>query len=354
MKFLSDEFVLFSSKISNFIHDFSNKFSIYKKLETKISLLEFIIEFLGIAICIKSIKTKKYYMNNELFKSINKLDNNSIVNIGEKTYKYISKNFTYNSEDFNACFLLDISNETQQNKDKDKETTTATIVHDLKTPILSCERALYLMMNGRFGELNDKQYEILSMCNNSLNFSKFLISNILCDYKLSQQETSLQLELFDCIELLKESVSEVNIFTEEKNIKLIMNTPKNLKIIADKNALRRVFSNLLYNAIAYSYIKTDIEIVINYNNEHTIFYIKNYGNYIPPIQLKNIFNKNISLENKFNKMGTGLGLYLSKELIKAHGGEMIAKSSYNNENIFGFKLKHCVLEELLPISNNKN
>ncbi len=227
----------------------------------------------------------------------------------------------------------------EQQRLKDYETSIATIIHDLKTPIYACEKAVFLLSKERFGELNDSQHQILKMCNRSLIFSKYLINNILCDYKKSQNNLSFLLEEFDFVKLINECVNELSIFAEEKELFLDVRLPEKLILCADRNEIKRVVLNLIYNAIAYSYVKNDIEILVNYNNDFITFSVKNLGNYIPPSFIKEIFKKNISLNNKYNKMGTGLGLYLSKEIIVAHEGEMIAKSTPNNENIFGFKLR---------------
>ena len=230
---------------------------------------------------------------------------------------------------------------------KEDISTLATIIHDLKNPIIGCEKAIYLLEKERFGELNDTQHEILKMCFRSLSFSKYLINNILSSYKNSQQHISLYLQELDLAELTKECIEELSVFSQERNIQINLSTTINKFVFADKNEIKRVILNLIFNAISNSPQNENIEIITTNNKETVSFIVTNIGNYIPQEQLKTIFNKNISIKNRYNKASTGLGLYLSKEIILAHGGEIIAKSYKNNKNIFGFKLKlHKALETI--------
>ena len=148
----------------------------------------------------------------------------------------------------------------------------------------------------------------------------------------------LNIEQFDFVELIKECVNEFNIFAIEKNINIVVNLPPSKIISVDKFQLKRVVLNLLYNAIAYSRPNSEIELIMYFDERCINFSIKNIGNYILPNDLKNIFDKNISLNNEYSVTGNGLGLYLSKMIILKHKGEIYAKSFTDNSNIFGFKL----------------
>mgnify|MGYP003291465550 CR=1 FL=1 len=340
MRFLTNKWLKIIFFFNNLINIAIDKLNFYKKLNNYILILESIIDYLNISIKIVD-KNNKCIIQDDLFKNDFTVDYNSLVQIDGETYKYKNYSFKY----FYIFLLIKITKEIKE--EKQKETTLATIVHDLKSPIISCEKAIYLINNEQFGPLNASQHEVLEMCYSSLTFSKYLIGNILCNYKQSQQCFGLSVEQFDIIKLIKECVKEIGIFAKEKYLNIILNIPNTFEIKADKNELKRVLTNLIYNAIAYSTIKSDIDIIMTYDEKNILFRVKNQGEYIPPEQIKEIFKKNISLKNKYNKIGTGLGLYLSKEIIVAHGGEMIAKSTPNNENIFGFKIPcNIELEEL--------
>ena len=94
--------------------------------------------------------------------------------------------------------------------------------------------------------------------------------------------------------------------------------------------------NLFSNCINYAFKNTEVFIQIKKQGENLIFQTRNHSPYIEPKILKEIFKKYKSYASCYNKAGVGLGLYLSNEIITAHHGEMIAKSSIDNINTFGF------------------
>lgn len=333
MKFLSDKRIKIILFLNNIFNKIIEKINIYKQLINYISILENIIKNLNTSIKIEN-KNNKCIIQNKIFKKQFTVNDKSITKINEEIYKY--KTFKFKNSQI--YLLTQITKQLEE--EKQRETTVATIVHDLKSPIIACEKAIYLITQEQFGNLNEEQHKILEMCYRSLNFTKYLVGNILCNYKQSQQNFSLYIEDFDIVQTIKESVNELEIFSKEKNLNIFLNLPNSFNISADKNEIKRVILNLIYNALTYSYISSDVEIFLNYNEKTLSFYVKNKGDYVPPEEIRKIFKKNISPQNKYNKIGTGLGLYLSKEIILAHNGEMIAKSSPNNQNIFGFKLNY--------------
>lgn len=284
----------------------------------------------------------KVLFSSNIFKNISTetpLQNNSKIQIDDKCYKVniYKTQQPKGTQLLNITILSDITDEIKEQNEK--ETSFALIAHDLKTPIFAVEKALYLINKKQFGSLNENQSKILEMCNSSITFAKYLVNNILTAYKLSIEDISLCITNFDFVELLKNCKDELEFLSKEKEIKIQLNTPEKQSIQGDKFELKRVILNLLYNAIAYSAPKTEIEITLTYDEDSINFTIKNQSTYIPPKDLQKIFRKNISTQNKYSKPGTGLGLYLAKEIIEAHGGEIIAKSRIDNSNTFGFKLK---------------
>ena len=83
---------------------------------------------------------------------------------------------------------------------------------------------------------------------------------------------------------------------------------------------------------------TQIDVTIKQDENGISFEAKNQSAYINPETMNNLFKKYVSHAAKFNKVGVGLGLYLSKQIIDAHDGEIYARSFEDNHNIFGFIL----------------
>ncbi|MBQ7450889.1 hypothetical protein IJS77_05665 [bacterium] len=102
--------------------------------------------------------------------------------------------------------------------------------------------------------------------------------------------------------------------------------------------IKRVITNMMGNAISYAYNNTEIIVNINQDENSINFDAKNESAYINPETMENLFKKYVSHAAKFNKVGVGLGLYLSKQIIDAHNGNIYAKSFKDNHNMFGFVL----------------
>ena len=101
--------------------------------------------------------------------------------------------------------------------------------------------------------------------------------------------------------------------------------------------IKRVLNNLISNAIIHGFEKTKVYVSVTVENNNISFVVKNSSYYIDDDKMKEIFLKYKSAKYaKSNKASTGLGLYLSKDIIKRHQGEIYAKSSPENNCEFGF------------------
>ena len=196
-----------------------------------------------------------------------------------------------------------------------KETYVASIVHDLKNPLIAQNRILENLIKHNNKE-NNNLTDIYKQMLSSSKMMFALISTILNTYKYSEKGLILSLEEFDFVSLIQEISKELTGYTdEEKDIILNINAASTL-IIADKMHLRRVITNLLSNALRYKKEATPIFIELNLVKSAFRFSVTNSGHYINPKIQSEIFNKYVSETAKFNSLSTGLGLYLSRQIIK--------------------------------------
>ena len=220
-----------------------------------------------------------------------------------------------------------------------RETFVATLTHDLKTPTIAQIKALDLLLNDHIGPLNAEQKELLELTKDSCNFMYEMLSTLLSTYKYENGDYVLNYEKCNLSSLVEETINEIETMLKEKNVTIHIN--KEGKIFdtdCDKMQIKRVLTNLLGNAISYAYNNTQILINIKQDRNIISFDAKNESAYINPETMNNLFKKYVSHAAKFNKVGVGLGLYLSKQIIDAHNGEIYAKSYEDNHNIFGFTI----------------
>ncbi len=224
-----------------------------------------------------------------------------------------------------------------------RETYVATLTHDLKTPTIAQIKALDLVLNEHMGPLNNEQKELLSLTKDSCNFMYEMLSTLLSTYKYENGDYVLNYEKCNIISLAEESINELEAMLKEKNVTLRLCTEGiDFDTNIDRMQIKRVITNILGNSISYAYDNTQIIVTIEQDKNGIRFEAKNKSAYINPETMNNLFKKYVSHAAKFNKVGVGLGLYLSKQIIDAHNGNIYARSYEDNSNVFGF---------ILPIVN---
>lgn len=296
---------------------------------------------------VKDIYAKKY-------QDIIQKEDNDIINLNQtiESEKPISLNGTthwYKIMKSQVCCSAD--NEKRiavlfNNIDKDKEieesksTFMATLTHDMKTPITAQNNMLNLLYEGAFGPLTSEQKEMIRLTSCSNKYMADIVETILETYKYESGSFELKPEVFDITELINSLCKGAIGLADEKHLKLkFLQSSQECFIFADRFQIKRVIINFLSNAITYGFKNTVIEINLKSFDEFIDLSVKNYSKQIPENDLSTIFSKfkKTKLSN-FNKASTGLGLYLSKEIIDMHGGEIYANSFEDGICIFGFKI----------------
>lgn len=230
-----------------------------------------------------------------------------------------------------------------------KNSFIATLTHDLKTPTIAQIRALDLFLNEAFGAISEEQKLMLEQIKHSCQYMYDLIFTILDTYIYDNGLTKINPVKFNMQYLINETIRGLSNLLNERNQNLRINVDLvSSNIVADKLQLKRVIINLFSNAITHGFKNSEIEVFVGENDENMKFEIKNKSEYIAEGQMKEIFEKYKHKENsKSMKTSTGLGLYLSKQIIDAHNGRMYAHSDEDQNCVFGFEIpKNTSLIEL--------
>lgn len=115
-----------------------------------------------------------------------------------------------------------------------------------------------------------------------------------------------------------------------------------MEINADKNELRRVICNLCGNALNYTQEEGRVKITIKNENRDLIFSVSDNGSGIPAEDIPNMFQRFSQGTSKKRSAGTGLGLYLSRQIVESHGGKIWLESVLNKGSEFSFLLTDTV------------
>ena len=244
-----------------------------------------------------------------------------------------------NVEDRVSRYIILIRNVTNQKElEKLREDFVATLTHDLKVPIVAESNMLDFLSNGTFGEINDKQRDVLGKMKTSNSELIELVQMLLETYKSNNTTIELYKEETSLNEFLEEVIEEMRPLAEKNDIQLNFTAPQNTIVNIDRLQFKRVIKNLIQNALSYSESSNDIDIKTNIQGGNVYISVIDYGKGISPKDIGLVFNKYFSTSKKYRKIGTGLGLYLSKQIIEAHDGEITVTSEEGVLTEFKIKL----------------
>lgn len=255
-----------------------------------------------------------------------------------------TKNFIISSikltiDDNKKRYILIIKDVTNERElETLKEDFVATLTHDLKVPIVAESNILEFLIEGKFGEINDKQKVALNNMQISNKELLTLVQIVLETYKIKDGGIKLRKENILLNGFINEIIQETEPVASQAGLKVNFTEGRNIKVTADPMQLERVIKNLINNAIYHSNTKKDIDITIGEIPGFITISVIDYGQGISKKEIGLIFNKYYSASKKFRKIGTGLGLYLSQQIILAHGGEITVTSEENVRTEFCIKL----------------
>jgi PAS domain S-box-containing protein len=254
---------------------------------------------------------------------------------GERVYQLNQSKFTDNKDNTEGYVLI-LRDITEHEKvEQQKETFVATLTHDLKTPIRAEIMAMELLLKGNFGKLNDEQAEIVK---NTLYSSKYMfgmVDNLLSTYRYENGSVNLHREKMNIIDLIKSCYNDLKYLIDDKfqNVSFDFSND-DLMVYGDIIELKRVIMNLLSNAVNYTQEYGKIIIKSEIINKYAEITFIDNGKGISQNDISLLFNKFTSHAKKFRQVGTGLGLYLSKQIIEAHGGSISVSSVENKGSEF--------------------
>lgn len=228
----------------------------------------------------------------------------------------------------------------QKEMERLRDDFVATLTHDLRTPLLAAIQTLKFFLDGSLGSLEDKQKVLLSTMQKSNEDLLGLVNALLEVYKYEAGKLNLCKTNFSLKDLITQSYKELEPLAKNKNIEFNLNfeADDDLAINADRGEIRRVITNLCGNAINYTNMNGKIDIVIKEQQGDVIFSVVDNGNGIPAEDIPNLFKRFSQGTSKKRSTGTGLGLYLSRQIIEAHGGKIWLESKLNKGSEFSFLL----------------
>lgn len=245
---------------------------------------------------------------------------------------------------------------TEYEQDEDAVSYVAVAVHELRTPLTLMRGYIEVFQDELADKLDPELTRFMHRLQMSAQQLTAFVNNILNVAKISENQLGIKMTETNWKEAVDHAVSDMRLRADTNGKTISVSVADNLPTVAaDRLTVYEVLINLLDNAMKYSGASKEVIINSAMNSEgfvETVITDKGVG--IPQSVLPSLFEKfQRNHRNKGSIAGTGLGLYISKAIVSAHGGDIWVKSKEGEGTSVGFTLKpYTMLAEELKTGNN--
>lgn len=203
--------------------------------------------------------------------------------------------------------------------------------HELRTPITSLRGYLSLLADGSLGDLSDLAKEKVGMMSSSADRLSELVEDLLNVSRIEQGRLTINFDIIDPVEVVEKVVNELSVQAENKHLQLVYEKPDESlpKLLVDEKRLQQILINIIGNAIKYT-PKGSVTVTTKVLVEDGVVEIKcaDTGLGMTAKQRERLFQKFYRVKTKETETikGTGLGLWITKQLIELMDGSIFVDS----------------------------
>jgi len=195
------------------------------------------------------------------------------------------------------------------------------VTHELKTPIAAAKLAIETVIRNKNIEAQD---HVLEISKKNIDRLSGMMERVLLATQFENSLPVAQKKWESCSDIIQKALVDCQ-FTDEQILKISLVIPSNFSIYCDSNMIKIAFINLFTNSIKYSEAN-GVNIIVSsiINNEHCQILISDQGIGIPMIERTRIFEKFYRVGNEMtrSRSGSGLGLYLVKQILQLHNARI--------------------------------
>ena len=218
------------------------------------------------------------------------------------------------------------------------------LTHDLRTPLVAADRMLSLFQQGALGELSPPMAEAVATMSRSNRNLLDMVNTLLEVYRFEAGRKVLNFVTVDLKAVIDEVIQELNPLAEEKGLDLkkqeeIEGNQTETKVEGDRLELRRVFTNLIGNAIKFTdegSVKVSLKQVTETEPPTLLITVEDTGPGVSPEDQNRLFER--FRKGKHRNSGSGLGLHLSQRILESHHGSISLESEVGKGSRFTVKL----------------
>ncbi len=210
--------------------------------------------------------------------------------------------------------------------------------HQLKKPLSSIKLSLEMLLGGDFGKITEEQKEIVEKILQKSKIMIYLTDDLLDMAKIDGKRHIHNLTLVDMQDFIESVVSSAKEDSRKKKIEFNLEKPtiEVQKVMLDKEKISLAFQNILDNAVKYTPVGGRVNVSFRVGKKALEFKVKDSGIGISNNEKKKLFTKFFRGNNalKMEAMGSGLGLFIAKNIIENHHGKIWFESKKNNGTTF--------------------
>jgi len=230
--------------------------------------------------------------------------------------------------------MMDITERKLEEHRKDDFISIAS--HELKTPITTLKASLQLLDRIKNSSSSKTLPRLVDQANKSMGKITSLIDDLLNSSRTTEGQLHLNKTNFTITEMLAQCCSHIRM---EGKYELLIKGDEQLQIHADEHRIDQVVVNIVNNAVKYAPDGKEISLIVEETGDMAKISIKDNGPGIPAERIPHLFDRYYRADHNGNQYsGLGLGLYISSEIIKRHGGQIGVESELGNGSTFWFTL----------------
>lgn len=228
----------------------------------------------------------------------------------------------------------------QKEMERLRDDFIATLTHDLRTPLLAAIQTLQFFLDGSLGDIEERQKTLLDTMKKSNEDMLGLVNALLEVYKYESGKLNLCKTTFSLKQFIEDCISQIQPLADKKHIelKILYENTEDCELTADRNELRRVLLNLCGNALNHTKEDGCIEVSTSDKEGDLILSVKDNGIGIPQSDITKLFKRFSQGTSQKRSAGTGLGLYLSRQIVEAHNGKIWAESQVSKGSVFSMMI----------------
>lgn len=221
-----------------------------------------------------------------------------------------------------------------------RNTFLENVSHDLRTPMTTISGFIDSILDGAIPPSQEKYY--LNIISSEVKRLSRLVTTLLDLTRIQAGERKFTKTAFDICEMARQILISMESRIDDKQLKVEFNCDyENMYVSADRDAIHQIFYNLCDNAVKFSREGGKLRVTIRSYARKIHIYVYNEGQGIPEADLLFIFDRFYKSDKSrgLDRTGVGLGLYIVKSIIDAHGETIDVKSEYGNYCEFHFTLE---------------